>query len=175
MTMEAICEAQTDPKPPIYRSSLLREQNFGSGEGKKWNSSRIPGLPLEKHYERGIYPHLRGRSERFPGGESLDDVASRAERTIDNILMSYTSEEYDETNVAVVSHGLFLNELIAALIKRGNTARTTSREVHTRDFRGMRNTGWTKVTVTTTVSAGTSRTVDDAQLRKERDARTGGS
>lgn len=172
MTTEAIHEAQLDPKPPIYQSALLREQNYGSGEGKKWNSSRIAGLSLEKHYERGVYPALRGRSERFPGGESLVDLALRAERVVDDILLSYVSEEHDEANVAVVSHGLFLSELIAALVRKDDGVRISGREVYARDFRGLKNTGWAKVTATVRVSIGISLTMPKLSFGKGGDART---
>jgi broad specificity phosphatase PhoE len=55
-TAEAIQDAQAEPKPLKITSTLFREQNYGSGEGKKWDTVRIPGLTLEEHYERGLYP-----------------------------------------------------------------------------------------------------------------------
>lgn len=98
-----------------------------------------------------MYPALRGRSERFPGGESLDDLAVRAEKAIDEVLVPYVWDEAGEdAHVAVVSHGLFLSELIAALVKRVNFT-GTSKSVLPREFRGMKNTGWTKVLVTVKV------------------------
>lgn len=148
MTANAIRDAQTTSKPPIQSSALLREQNYGSGEGKRWDSPRNPRLTLEEHFEKGIYPALHGRSERFPGGESLDDLARRAENAIDEILMPYVGDKgSEETNIAVVSHGLFLGELIAALVKRGNGSQAAGRTVRARDFQGMKNTGWTKAVV----------------------------
>jgi broad specificity phosphatase PhoE len=144
MTAKAIQDAQTILKPPLYSSILLREQHYGSAEGKRWNTARNPMLTLEDHFEKGAYPALHGGSERFPGGESLDDLAERAEKVIDEILTSYMQEDHEEAYVAVVSHGTFLSELIAALVKRDTSLKVT---VQARDFRGMRNTGWTKVAV----------------------------
>ncbi|KXN88272.1 hypothetical protein AN958_07731 [Leucoagaricus sp. SymC.cos] len=150
MTAEAIRDAQAEPKPPIKPSALLREQNYGSGEGKRWDSRRIPGLSLDEHFERGIYPVLRGRCERFPGGESLDDLAARANDTIDQILLPHVWDEDNyEAHVAVVSHGLFLAELITALVRQDPAQQT----IQPRDFRGMKNTAWTRVRVTAQKSA----------------------
>ncbi|KAF9454680.1 phosphoglycerate mutase-like protein [Macrolepiota fuliginosa MF-IS2] len=145
MTADAIHGAQMDPKPTRYSSMLLREQNYGSAEGKRWDSPRIDGLTLEEHYSKGMYPVLRGRSKRFPGGESLEDLEIRAERVIDEILMPYVRDEADgDAHIAIVSHGNFLSELVAALVKRD---KPTSRNIH--GCRGMKNTGWTRVVVTT--------------------------
>jgi broad specificity phosphatase PhoE len=147
MTAKAIQDAQTIPKPPLQSSILLREQHYGSAEGKRWDSAQNPRLTLEDHFEKGVYPAPHGRSERFPGGESLDDLAERAEKVIDEVLTPYIQEDHEEVCVAVVSHGTFLSELMAALVKRDASLKTT---VQARDFRGMRNTGWTKVVVVST-------------------------
>ncbi|EKM79474.1 hypothetical protein AGABI1DRAFT_120868 [Agaricus bisporus var. burnettii JB137-S8] len=150
MTAQAIQDAQTIPKPPLYSSILLREQHYGSAEGKGWHSARNPRLALEDHFEINSYPALHGRSERFPGGESLDDLAERAERVIDEILTPYIiREDHEETYVAVASHGTFLSELIAALVRRDASLKAA---VQARDFRGMRNTGWSNVVVKRDVS-----------------------
>ena len=151
LTAEAICNAQSDPRLTPQPSILLREQKYGSGEGKRWDGRRIPGLATNEHYKRGICPALRNRLEKFPGGESLNDLAERAEEVIDHILGPHIWDEtYDKAHIVIVSHGIFLAELIAAWVKRQNTQRTL--KVRPRDFRGMRNTAWTKVRVTVQVS-----------------------
>jgi len=151
LTAEAICNAQSDPRPTLQPSILLREQKYGSGEGKRWDGRRIPGLAMDEHYKRGVYPALQSRLEKFPGGESLNEVAERAEEVIDHILGPYIWDETcDKVHIVIVSHGIFLAELIAALVQRQNTQRTS--KVQPRDFRGMRNTAWTKVRVTDQVS-----------------------
>lgn len=91
--------------------------------------------------------------ERFPGGESLDDLAERANSALDQILLPYVWNELnDGAQIAVVSHGLFLAELITTLVKRGSTRSMSSgKTASPRDFRGMQNTAWTKVQVTAEV------------------------
>ncbi|KAJ3574718.1 hypothetical protein NP233_g1574 [Leucocoprinus birnbaumii] len=154
MTAEAICAAQPDPKPTAQTSELLREQSYGSGEGKKWDTQRIPGLTMNEHYERGLYPTPRNRLDRFPGGESLEDLAERAAQVIDHILFPYVWEQaHDGAHIAVVSHGLFLAELISGLVKRNGSQVVQGTSFQPRDFRGMRNTAWTKVQVTVEPSA----------------------
>lgn len=165
MTAEAISDAQSHPKPPVQASALFREQNYGSGEGKRWDSQRISGLTVDEHYERGIYPALRNRSDKFPGGESLEDLADRAKEAIDKILLPYVWDEaHHEAHIVVVSHGLFLVELITALIKR-QSARDNGM-VQSKDFRGMRNTAWTKVRVSVEVSPLFGFTVLTLRTRK---------
>lgn len=100
------------------------------------------------------------------------DLALRAEGVIDDILLSYVLEEPDEANVAVVSHGLFLSELIAALVRKDDAVRISGREVYARDFRGLKNTGWAKVTVTVRVSIEISLTMPKLSFGKGGDART---
>lgn len=150
MTAEALCEPQCGLRPPKVFSSLLREQNYGSGEGNRWDSPRNPGLTLDEHFEKGIYPALRGRLERFPGGESLDDLAKRARQALNQLLLPYIWEESDEAHMVIVSHGLFLSELISALVQRCTTGNATSESIKSRNFRGMKNTAWTKVIVNVT-------------------------
>jgi len=148
LTAEAICNAQSDPRPIPQSSILLREQKYGSGEGKRWDGRR---MAMDEHYKRGVCPALQSRLEKFPGGESLNDLAERAEEVIDHILGPYIWDETcEKAHIVIVSHGIFLAELIAALVKRQNTQRTL--KVQPRDFRGMRNTAWTKVRVTAQVS-----------------------
>jgi hypothetical protein len=47
-------------------------------------------------------------------------------------------------HIAFVSHGLFIGEAIASLMRRDkhNVA-----GINARDYRGLRNTGWTRVVV----------------------------
>ena len=163
MTAEAICNAQSDPKLIPQTSILLREQKYGSGEGKRWDGRRIPNLTMDKHYERGIYPPLRNRLEKFPGGESLSDLARRAGEVIDHILWPYIWDEtHNNAHIVVVSHGILLAELMTALVKRHNAQHTS--KIQPRDFRGMRNTAWTKVRVNARVSVLTSLSTGVVEL-----------
>lgn len=131
---------------PIREFTVLREQNFGAGEGMKF-SKKEPGLSLADQYSKGKFPALYTRHDRFPGGESLDDLAQRADTVINDILLPHLLEEKKESvtrTIAIVSHGLFIGELLAAILRRNHERDSTYNNHH---FRGMKNTAWTKVAV----------------------------
>ncbi|KAF5369481.1 hypothetical protein D9758_002752 [Tetrapyrgos nigripes] len=146
-TAEAILEDHSDPRPPFIQSLNLREQNFGQGEGQPYKQTRDPKLTAEEHYARGLFPHIRSRTERFPGGESKDDLARRAEGVVDEIIVPCVLEAAKEKrmnyHVAIVSHGLFIKELILVLLKRNPRGGGIPEE----GYRGLRNTGWSRVVV----------------------------
>ena len=147
MTATVIQEKQPDPRISLTISSLLREQNFGAGEGKKI-CGKDRDLTLSAHYARGKFPAIFTRTERFPGGESLDDMAKRVEEVIDKVLFPYVWQEFRGAapmTVAIVSHGLFIAELIARLVKRGDIDQDGT---DARNLRGLKNTAFTKVQVT---------------------------
>ncbi|KAF8442827.1 histidine phosphatase superfamily [Boletus edulis BED1] len=144
-TAVALLNDQADPKPSFKVDRDIREQCFGDAEGHPWMLSRISSKPLDDHFRDGQYPVLFERHEKFPDGESLDDVAVRAERFIrDHVLKPHLSRAIsgvEDIHVAVVSHGLCISELVPALLKRsvgGSPAK---------DYRGLQNTAWTRVTV----------------------------
>ncbi|KAJ3967254.1 phosphoglycerate mutase-like protein [Lentinula raphanica] len=144
-TAEAILNHQPEPYPPHIKSPLLREQHFGVAEGKPWSKRLNNGTTLEEQYKQGIYSNPSRRSDRFPGGESKDDLAARAERAIDELLMPYVlgATGQEPIHVAVVSHGLFIREIVGALHRR-----EAGRERSLDNFRGhLVNTGWTRVVV----------------------------
>lgn len=108
--------------------------------------NRIPNKSLKDHFRDDQYPVLFGRNEKFPNGETLNDVAIRAERCIsDLVLAPYLSRAISSgaegVHVAVVSHGLCISELIPALLKRNDGSLPAT------DYRGLLNTAWTRVTV----------------------------
>jgi broad specificity phosphatase PhoE len=154
MTATAIQEKQADPNIPLTISSLLREQYFGAGEGKKI-CAKDRNLTLALHYAHGKFPVIYTRTERFPGGESLDEMAERADSTIDEVLLPYVWQEEAEgaapTTIAIVSHGLFIVELVARLVKRNSTYRDGLFQVDARLLRGLKNTAYTKIQVTSNV------------------------
>ncbi|KAK2465340.1 hypothetical protein APHAL10511_002694 [Amanita phalloides] len=147
MTAEIIREAQYIA-PPINTSPLLREQHFGVAEGKSYGTAREPGLSLEEHFAKDIFPVLRERYLKFPEGESRNELAQRANQAIDKLLIPYIqsaiAEGTEESHIAVVSHGLFIREITMALLKR-NTDQTDSRGIW-----HLQNTGWTRLKVETT-------------------------
>lgn len=131
---------------PFQESMLLREQNFGTGEGMKF-SKKEKGLTIATHYAKGKFPALYTRHERFPGGESLDDVARRANAVIDEIMVPQLLQEQEngsERTVAIFSHGLFIAELIVAVIRKD---RDYKGDTDLRNLRGMKNTAWTRLEV----------------------------
>ena len=147
MTATVIQEKQPEPRISLIISSLLREQNFGAGEGKKI-SPKDRALSLSAHYARGKFPAIYSRTEKFPGGESFEDVAKRVDDVIDEVLIPYVWQEFEggaPMTVAIVSHGFFIAELVARLLKRANIDLDGS---EARNLRGQKNTAYTKVQIT---------------------------
>ncbi|KAI9573524.1 histidine phosphatase superfamily [Boletus coccyginus] len=145
-TAVALLNGQPDPKPSFKVDRDLREQCFGDAEGHPYLMRRIPGKSLNDHFKDGRYPLLFNRDERFPNGESVDDLTIRAERSInDLVLKPYLSRAissgFEDVHIAVVSHGLCIGELIRALLKRNDGG------LPARDYRGLQNTAWTRVTI----------------------------
>ncbi|KAL7279988.1 hypothetical protein ACG7TL_006399 [Trametes sanguinea] len=145
-TGQAVQEAQPDPKPPLTVSPLLREQHFGVAEGHPWQWNQDPNLTLEEHFARDIWPVLHERHQKFPEGESLDDLFERAKKAIDELIMPHVWKAAREgkkgVHIAVASHGLCISELIPALLIKDESG------IHPGDkYRGLQNTAWTRVTV----------------------------
>ena len=154
----ALLDGQPDPKPSFKVDRDLREGSFGDAEGRQFLMGRIPNKSLDDHFRDGQYPVLFDRNEKFPNGESLDDVAVRAERSIkDLVLKPYLSRAIssgaEDIHIAVVSHGLCIGELIPALLKRNDGGSPT------KNYRGLLNTAWTRVTVQVKVMFGLPRLV----------------
>ena len=105
-----------------------------------------PGLSLEEHFARKLFPVLPSRAHKFPEGESLDDLAARAKQAVDDLLLPYVwsaARGGDHgLHVAIVSHGLCISELVPALLVRDQSG------IHPgHRYRGLLNTAWTRVTV----------------------------
>lgn len=101
-------------------------------------------LPREQLYERGIFPILYNREESFPEGESLNDLQTRAERAIKDIVLPFVKEEAfsgQDIHIAIVSHGLCISELVSALVRLDHFKASGS------DWTGLLNTAWTRVTL----------------------------
>lgn len=123
-----------DPIPEfVEQSDLLKEQHFGSVEGQPWAASRSSSAAL--HYSR---------ADRYPDGESRDDVAARASRAVNHLLMPHIingkGHLEHRSNVVIVSHGIFLSELIRELFGR----RACGQNDPWRSS-GLVNTGWTRL------------------------------
>ncbi|ORY34216.1 histidine phosphatase superfamily [Naematelia encephala] len=131
-TGQQIEKHQSDPKPAFTVSPLLREQHFGAAEGQAFG-------------EKSGWVRQPGRRFKFPEGESLEDVRARANSAISQfiepILEAHRSSPASSAHVFVVAHGIFNAEFIGALL-----ARTTSGALEW-GYRGMTNTGWTRMEV----------------------------
>lgn len=107
-----------------------------------------PEISFAEHITQGRYPATRSRTDKFPEGESLGEVATRAEQVVQEIILPYVrkaaKEGTEETHVALVSHGIFIAEAIAALLRKN---RKDAERIDARDYHGLRNTGWTQVKV----------------------------
>jgi broad specificity phosphatase PhoE len=132
-------------------SPLLKEQNFGIAEGNKWALQRQPGLSDEEHWAKGIYPVPHERKEKFPEGESLDDLRDRAREAVKELIVPIirdaVKEERESVHAALVSHGLCICEVVAAVISLDYERRSKGLEVPDRQYAGLRNTAWTRATV----------------------------
>ncbi|KDR82847.1 hypothetical protein GALMADRAFT_238451 [Galerina marginata CBS 339.88] len=145
-TAKAVRDRQANPNIPFHESCQLREQNFGVGEGMRM-VKKEKNLSIRQHFAVGKFPVLHTRNGCFPGGESLDDMAQRADDVFDKLLSLHVLQENEDGQarvVAVFSHGLFIAELVAAIIRRDQGTVT----VDVRNLRGMSNTAWTRLEVT---------------------------
>ncbi|KAF8558251.1 phosphoglycerate mutase-like protein [Imleria badia] len=161
-TAVALLNGQPDPKPSFEVDCDLREQCFGDAEGHPWQMRRIPNKSTEDHFRDAQYPILFERNQKFPNGETLDDVAVRAERCIsDLVLKPYLSRAIslgaEDVHVAVVSHGLCIGELVPALLKRNDGG------LPAKKYRGLLNTAWTRVTVQAKSSAQVPQMTDELE------------
>ena len=92
----------------------------------------------------GKYPALLP-GERFPGGESDEDLAARAARAVDEVIIPHVRSAVREghaEHIALVSHGLFIGALIAALLKKDSSGVSSTRE-----YTGMQNTAWARMII----------------------------
>ncbi|TIA87777.1 hypothetical protein E3P99_02975 [Wallemia hederae] len=150
---------KTQPQPSFTLTHLLREQNFGKGEGQPWQQAQ--------------WQRKSGRDFKFQDGESLHDVANRAEEVIDNMIMPYvmaSAVSGEESNVVVVAHGILIAELQYALLKRrpqGISAFQRS---------PLENTGWHRIEIklatpaqSKVVSGWNTTDKNDAAVDKEGD------
>lgn len=144
-TAQAVHRAQPAPQPSLIPNQKLREQHFGVAEGHPWVLELRPNTTAEQAFEKGIYPVLEGRAEKFPGAESLDDLARRAEEAIEECVLPHLSEHHgsdsNDFHIAIASHGLCISELVTALLRLDPTSR---RDV---SYAGLLNTAWTRVNI----------------------------
>ena len=127
-------------------------QNFGIAEGKPWVSKGKQGCNLEENISQGIYPTIYNREEKFPEGESLDDLSQRTKKALEDVVLPYVWQADKsgivDVHVAIVSHGLFIKECLMSLFKMDCGEQSLPFEA----LSGLRNTGWTRIVVKTKVT-----------------------
>jgi len=138
-TGQAVLAAQPSPQPPFISNPNLREQHSGIAEGHPWVMEIPEGQTEEGLRAKNIFPFLYSRSEKFPGGESLDDLARRAEIAIAECVLPHVLE--DGVHVVIAGHGVCIGELIAAVLRLDPESH---RDV---SHMGLLNTAWTRMTI----------------------------
>jgi len=170
--------------PPIHTTPLISEQHFGIAEGKLWSAGPVSKKKRQQQQRRGISAHndddkrlldpedevevyetIRNRHDRFTSGESLDDLALRAEDAVERLVWPHLDDaiaiahHHSDTgagtntngveavedgrpwengevdgevegglgyHVVIVSHGLCISKLVAAILRRSANARVTT-------------------------------------------------
>lgn len=138
-TGQAVLHAQPAPQPPFIINPNLREQYSGIAEGHPWVVETPAGLTEEELFANNIFPILYSRSARFPEGESLDDLAVRAEKAIIECVLPHVLE--DGAHIVIAGHGVCIGELIVALVRLDPDSRGDV------SYMGLLNTAWTRVIV----------------------------
>lgn len=138
-TAQSVFNLQSEPKPSFTVSPNLREQHFGIAEGNKSVVRAPNNTPVEELWAQKIFPVQHSRQDKFPEGESLDDLARRAEVAVRECILPHV--ETDNVHVAVASHSLCISELVAALLRLDPGSR---RDISSA---GLLNTAWTRVEV----------------------------
>lgn len=88
---------------PVYYDQRIRERSFGEYEGAPYNPElHDPKISKAKDSNPTTF--------RFPGGESLVDVETRAKAFYQDVI-----KQHPEETVLVVSHGSFLSVLSTIL------------------------------------------------------------
>lgn len=87
---------------------------------------------------------LYRNDEKFPGGESINELAQRANVAITALVLPHVWQAAKEgktgVHIAVVSHGLCISQMISELLKM-------STKQDEGDYRGLQNTAWSRVVI----------------------------
>ena len=120
-----------------------------------------PDLTIEEHYAQKIFPVLLHRDERFPEGESLNDVAKRTTQAIRELVLPHVWKAAREgvkgLHIAIASHGLCISELVTALLKQDSSGVEPENK-----YRGLWNTAWTRLAIDIKASSNDSIAEDTA-------------
>jgi broad specificity phosphatase PhoE len=114
ITAKAIREAQCPVPPETTKLQLLREQDFGFYEGKKFSERPKEGNTTGKDAQLQDHRNDPG----FVDVESKESMRIRVETFIDAHLVQLIHEVEEDKSVAVVAHGIILSHLWRAILKR---------------------------------------------------------
>ncbi|KAA1135843.1 hypothetical protein PGTUg99_029476 [Puccinia graminis f. sp. tritici] len=136
---------------------LIREQNFGEAEGERWDTGRCT-------YE-GFYSN---KALKFKDGESRDDVYERAAKFHKEVIIPEWSSilsndqptKHKAVHFCIVSHGIFLSELIAYLKAFVEPSGGSSNPEH------FSNTGWERINLTWNWTADHHQPLELVSLKK---------
>lgn len=144
-TAEAIREAQSPNPPKTKRLQLLREQDFGFYEGKKYSEKSKDGN------QTGKVSHMDAhrKDPGFVEVESRESMHIRVETFIDVHLVHLMHEVGDDRSVVVVAHGIILTYLWRAILARfrpfvtvANDVQLSARGLSLEYLGGWSNTGY---------------------------------
>jgi len=97
------------------------------------------------------YSYLDWKRRKFPQGESLNDLKDRAEQAMDELVMPHVwqtlKEGEDGVDIAIVSHGLCISELVAALVRKNSVVGRAGSDGFGSKYIGLLNTAWTRITI----------------------------
>lgn len=116
-TAEAICVAQLQsalsPRE-VTKLEILREQDFGFYEGKKFIERAADSHKSGKEEHADVHRNDAG----FRDVESKDAMRVRMDTFIDERLIRLLVETGDDHSVAVVAHGIILSHLWRGILRR---------------------------------------------------------
>jgi broad specificity phosphatase PhoE len=146
-TAEAVRAGQPEgSRPPLHANPKLRERHFGIAEGYPVTFGRPGGRSYDQCIQEGIYPVPITRQEKFPGGESEEDLDARADEAVAECILPHLNDTTKEKeHIAIASHGLAISALVAALLRLDPEA---DRSV---SYAGLLNTAWTRVVISNRV------------------------
>jgi len=88
---------------------------------------------------------LEGAEEKFPNGESRNELSVRARQAIEEFVLPHVWDAARKgkknVHVALVSHGLCVAQLVAELLKKDRFGAPEG------DYSGLLNTAWTRLSV----------------------------
>jgi broad specificity phosphatase PhoE len=97
------------------------------------------------------YEPMYGRDDRFPDGESMNDVAKRGSEVIDKFIVPHVlnakGKTAEGTHIVFVSHGICIAETIGALMRK-----STHPDANVSSWLGLMNTAWTRCIIGVQVS-----------------------